>query len=259
MWADLGWLSSLEFMNFSKVKLCTRSKCITLIEILGGPSMMLGQNLTDSLPASCVAPAATACWTSQPGYFKIQHLLSQQVAKNHIIDGPPCSSPYILIYKNFGYGRILDRQSDSESDKLTQDWKMQTCQSPLGSYIVELEFQILSSPAAAIAKRRHRCRAPAPPSAANSPPSPPLLHNAAPHSSKVWVCLGQVLPNYLEMKANAHLNVWLEVKWLQHGDIAVFNFVPTRLCYVIYYHGYKKYPYYKYILPNHLDMKVKAL
>ena len=85
------------------------------------------------------------------------------MAKKHIIDGPPCSSPYVLTYKDFGYGRILDRQSDSESDKLTQDWKMQTCQSPLGSYIVELEFQILSSPAAAtIAARRRR---PVPPTA----------------------------------------------------------------------------------------------
>ena len=85
------------------------------------------------------------------------------MAKKHIIDGPPCSSPYILTYKDFGYGRILDRQSDSESDKLTQDWKMQTCQSPLGSYIVELEFQILSSPAATrrlappTARRRRHC------------------------------------------------------------------------------------------------------
>ena len=159
MWTDLGWLSSLEFMIFSKIKLCTRSKCIKILRL----SMMVGQNLTDSLPASCVAPAATKCWTSQPGYFKNQHLLSRQVAKKHIIDGPPCSSPYILTYKDFGYGRILDRQSDSESDKLTQDWKMQTCQSPLGSYIVELEFQILSSPAATrrlappTARRRRHC------------------------------------------------------------------------------------------------------
>ena len=159
MWTDLGWLSSLEFMIFLKIKLCTL-ECIKILRL----SMMVGQNLTDSLPASCVAPAATKCWTSQPGYFKNQHLLSRQVAKKHIIDGPPCSSPYILTYKDFGYGRILDRQSDSESDKLTQDWKMQTCQSPLGSYIVELEFQILSSPAATrrlapptARRRRHYC------------------------------------------------------------------------------------------------------
>ena len=98
---------------------------------------------------------------------------------------------------------------------------------------------------AAIAKCRHSCRPAQPPSAANSPPSPPLLHNAAPHSSKVWVCLGQVLPNYLEMKGNAYLTV-------QHNSTTIllhaFNPVPTMLCYVIYYHGDKKYPYYTYFL-----------
>ena len=32
-------------------------------------------------------------WPSQPGDFKNQHLLPrQQVSKNHIIDGPPCTS-----------------------------------------------------------------------------------------------------------------------------------------------------------------------
>jgi hypothetical protein len=31
-------------------------------------------------------------WPSQPGDFKNQHLLPwQQVSKNHIIDGPPCT------------------------------------------------------------------------------------------------------------------------------------------------------------------------
>jgi hypothetical protein len=36
-------------------------------------------------------------WPGQPGDFKNQHLLPrQQVSKNHIIDGPPCT--YISLY-----------------------------------------------------------------------------------------------------------------------------------------------------------------
>ena len=48
-------------------------------------------------------------WPSQPGDFKNQHLLPrQQVSKNHIIDGPPCTS-------------IVDKLSADDLSKLDFD------------------------------------------------------------------------------------------------------------------------------------------
>ena len=56
----------------------------------------------------------------------------------------------------------------------------------------------------------NRCRRSAPPTARRAVATTAAQCSAAFKQS--LGCLGQVLPNYLEMKANAHLTVWHAVK-----------------------------------------------